>query len=289
MEYRLVAADGRTVWVHDHLLAFQSVGDLQILRGVMIDITARKRVEDEAARLRDQLAQTSRVTTLGELAAAIAHEINQPLCAIVSNAETTQDYLAGGSTDMAEVQDALKDSAADGRRASEIIRRIRTLLKTRRAEQAPFDVNDAIREVVALLSHRLMRDGVAAVLDFASNLPPVFGDRVQVQQVILNLMANAAEAVLGGPADRRRLTVGTARTREAVMVTVQDTGPGVSPDLRDRVFDAFFTTKSHGTGIGLSISRTIVEAHGGRIWADSAAAGGAAFHFTLPHAARLSP
>jgi signal transduction histidine kinase len=189
---------------------------------------------------------------------------------------------------VAEAQDTLEDIVADGRRASEIIRRIRSLLRTRRAEQAPFDVNDAIREVFALLNHRLMRDAVAAVTDFAADLPPVLGDRVQVQQVVLNLMMNAAEAVAGGPADRRRLTVSTARTDGTVTVSVRDTGPGISPDLRDRIFDAFFTTKSEGTGIGLSISRTIVEAHGGRIWAGVVAVDGAAFHFTLP-VASLSP
>jgi two-component system sensor kinase FixL len=248
----------------------------------MIDITSRKWAEDEAFRLREQLAKTSRLTTLGELAAAIAHEINQPLCAIISNAETMQDYLAGNTADLDEVRDALQDIVADGRRASEIIRRIRELLRTRRAEQAPFDVNDAVREVAALLNHRLTRDAVTAVTDFAAGLPPVLGDRVQVQQVVLNLIMNAAEAVAGGPADRRRMTVSTAHSERIVTVSVSDTGPGIGADLRDRIFDAFFTTKSEGTGVGLSISRTIVEAHGGRIWAEPAAGGGAAFHFTLP-------
>jgi C4-dicarboxylate-specific signal transduction histidine kinase len=282
MEYRLVAADGRTVWVHD-IVSVRSEGGLpNRLRGVMIDITERKRVENEASRLREQLAQTSRVATLGELAAAIAHEINQPLCAIVSNAETTQGYLDGDNADMSDVRDALEDIVADGRRASEIIRRIRSLLKTRRAEQAPFDVNDAIREVVALLKHRLMRDGVEAATDFAGEIPPVLGDRVQVQQVIFNLMMNAAEAIAGGRGNRRRVTVSTACGEGAVTMTVRDTGPGIGPDLLDRIFDSFFTTKSEGTGVGLSISRTIVEAHGGRIWAEPANGGGAAFRFTLP-------
>lgn len=289
IEYRMAAADGRTVWVHDLITARSDDGRPTVLHGVMIDITVRKRVEDEAARLREQLASTSRVATLGELAAAIAHEVNQPLCAIVSNAETLLDYIAGNTADVAEVQDALQDIVADGRRASEIIRRIRAVLRTRQAEQAPFDLNGAIHEVVRLLSHRLVRDGIAAATDFAGDLPPVFGDRVQVQQVIFNLMVNAAEAFAGCPVNRRRLTISTASDGGSVTVTVGDTGPGIGPECLDRVFDAFYTTKSEGTGVGLSISRRIAEAHGGRLWAESAIGGGAAFHFTLPTIARPIP
>jgi signal transduction histidine kinase len=282
VEYRLVAADGRTIWVRD-LFSVQSEGGVaKALRGVMIDITARKGAEDEVSRLREQLARASRLTTLGELAAAIAHEVNQPLCAIVSNAETTQGYLAEETADLGEVRDALQDIVADGRRASEIIRRIRTLLRTRQAERAPFGLTDAARDVAVLLRHQLTRDSITLTLDFAADLPPVLGDRVQVQQVILNLMLNAAEALQGSPADRRRLSISTAVTGDVATVSVQDSGPGISPELLDRVFDAFFTTKSDGTGIGLSISRTIIVAHGGRIWVESAAGGGAVFRFTLP-------
>jgi C4-dicarboxylate-specific signal transduction histidine kinase len=252
------------------------------VRGVMIDITARKGAEDEASRLRDQLARASRSTTLGELAAAIAHEINQPLCAIVSNAETAQGYLSDGHADLGEARDALKDIVADGRRAGEIIRRIRTLLRTRTPERAPFDLNDAAREVAALLRQQLSRDSVALTFDFAADLPPVVGDRLQVQEVVLNLIVNAAESVACGPADRRRVAVATARVGNVAVVSVRDRGPGVSPNLLDRVFDAFFTTKPEGTGVGLSISRTIVEAHGGRISVEPAPGGGAAFRFTLP-------
>jgi PAS domain S-box-containing protein len=286
MEYRLVAADGRTVWVHDLLAVRAEDGRPITLRGVMIDISARKRAEEEAAGLREQLAKMSRVTTLGELAAAIAHEINQPLCAIVSNAETVRGYLTGNTVDVAEVDETLQDIVADGRRASEIIRRIRSLLRTRRAEQTPFDINEAVREVLALLNHRLMRDPITVATDLAADLPPAVGDRVQVQQVVMNLMMNAAEAVAGGRPDRRRITVSTVDADGDIAITVQDTGPGITADLRDRVFEAFFTTKSEGTGIGLSISRTIVEAHGGRLWVAPAPGGGAAFHFTLRPVAR---
>jgi PAS domain S-box-containing protein len=282
VEYRLVAADGRTVWVHD-LLTVQSEGGVATsLRGVMIDITARKGAENEASLLREELARASRLTLLGELAAAIAHEVNQPLCAIVSNAETTQGYLAEETADLGEVRDALQDIVADGRRASEIIRRIRALLRTRQTERAPFGPADAVREVAVLLRQKMTRDSITLTLDLAADLPPALGDRVQVQQVILNLISNAAEALQASPADRRRLSVSAARTGDVVAVSVQDSGPGISPDLLDRVFDAFFTTKADGTGIGLSISRTIIVAHGGRIWAEPAAGGGAVFRFTLP-------
>jgi PAS domain S-box-containing protein len=280
-EYRLVAADGRTVWVHDLLSIRSEVGRPTTLRGVMIDITTRKQAEDEAASLREQLAKTSRVSSLGELTAAIAHEVNQPLCAIVSNAETLQSYLTGNTVDAAEVHETLQDIVADGRRASEIIRRIRSLLQTRTAEQVPFDVNDAVRDVVALLKRRLMRDAVAVATELADDLPPAAGDRVQVQQVVANLMVNAAEALAGGRSDRKQLKVSTARLDGAITISVQDNGPGIRAELRDRIFEAFFTTKSEGTGIGLAISRTIVEAHGGRLWVEPAPGGGSAFHFTL--------
>ena len=198
--------------------------------------------------------------------------------------------MAGNTADVAEVQEALQDIVADGRRASEIIRRIRALLRTRQAEQAPFDVNDAIREVVALLNHRLVRDGVAAATDFAADLPPVLGDRVQVQQVVAQPDDECGRG--------RRRRPGRPPTGDdfddraetgSITVSVRDTGPGIGPTCRDRIFDAFFTTKSEGTGVGLSISRTIVEAHGGRIWAEPAAGGGAAFHFTSATVAGPSP
>lgn len=284
VEYRLVAADGRTVWVHDLVTVRSDGRAARAVRGVMIDISARKRAEDEAARLRDQLTRAARVTTLGELAAAIAHEVNQPLCAIVSNAETAQGYLAEPTPDTGEVREALRDILADGRRASEIVRRIRALVRSRRPERVPFDLSEALREVAALLRHQLTRDGVSLSVDLAPDLTPVLGDRVQVQQVTLNLMVNAAEALAGCPADRRRLAVSAANGGREVTVSVRDSGPGISPDVLDRVFESFFSTKPDGTGIGLSISRTIIDAHGGRLWAEAAAGGGAAFHFTLPPA-----
>jgi PAS domain S-box-containing protein len=289
MEYRLVAADGKTIWVHDLITVQTEDGVPGTLRGVMIDITARKRAEEEASRLRDQLAYVARVTTLGELAVAIAHEVNQPLCAIVSNAETAQGYLAGRAVDMGEVRDALEDIVSDGRRASEIIGRIRAMLQKQQTHPAPFNLNDAIREVALLTRHRLTRDNVTLALRLAADLPPVVGDRVQIQQVIANLMVNAADAVAAEETGRRQVCVSTAWDWRVVTVCMQDTGPGINSDLQGRLFDAFFTTKSGGTGIGLSISRTIVEAHGGRIWVDSAVGGGADFRFTLPLVVGPSP
>lgn len=288
-EYRLVAASGATVWVHDLVTVSPEGRRPTTIRGVMIDITSRKCAEAEALRLRDQLARTTRLTTLGELAAAIAHEVNQPLCAIVSNAETTQGYLTRGDASAAELQEVLRDIVADGRRASEVIRRIRSMFQKGRREDAPFDLNEAIREVAMLIRHQLTRDSIALTLDLAADLPPVVGDLVQVQQVVLNLALNAVEAVGGESPDRRRVSVATARTGDAIATAVRDLGPGIDPNDLDQIFDAFFTTKAHGTGIGLSISRTIVVAHGGRIWAESTPGQGAAIHFTLPFVAGPTP
>jgi PAS domain S-box-containing protein len=281
-EYRLVAADGRTVWVHNMVAVRAEEGVPTEVHGVIIDVTARKAAEAEATRLRDLLTRATRMTTLGELAAAIAHEVNQPLCAIVSNAETAQSLLAGGLPDVSEAQDALRDIVIDGRRASETVGRIRSMIRGRPPEPAPFDVAAAAREVAALLRHQLTRDSVTLTLDLSADLPPVLGDRVQVQEVILNLLLNAADALATGPADRRRVVLSAARAGDEATVAVRDTGPGVGPDVADRVFDSFFTTKPGGTGIGLSISRKIVEALGGRLWVEPAPGGGAAFTFTLP-------
>jgi PAS domain S-box-containing protein len=290
LEYRMVSAGGNEVWIHDLVTVPRADGGPPALRGVMIDVTARKSAEEEAQRLRDQLARVARVTTMGELAAAIAHEINQPLCAIVSNAQAAQRLLAGAAADLGEVREALQDIVADGRRASMVIGRIRTLLQKRPPEHAPLDLNEATREVVALVQHQLARQGITLSLDLAADLPPVVGDRVQLQQVVLNLMVNAVEALGHVTAGPRELSLRSARTdRERVAVSVRDSGPGIAPGQVERVFDAFFTTKPGGMGIGLAISRSILETHGGRIWADPDAGGGAAFHFTLPVAQEPPP
>jgi signal transduction histidine kinase len=255
---------------------------LRLVGEIFANALARKRAEEETQRLREQLARVARLTTMGELAAAIAHEINQPLCAIVSNAQATQRFLAAGATDVGEVREILQDIVADSRRASEVIGRIRTLLQKGESQRTPLDLNDAIREVVALMQHQLTRKGIALSLNLAPRLPLVLGDRVQLQQVVLNLMVNAIDAldqVAAGPRELSLLSAPTAG--EKVAVSVRDSGPGIPAEQLERVFDSLFTTKPGGIGIGLTISRSIIQAHDGRIWADPKT-GGATFHFTLP-------
>jgi signal transduction histidine kinase len=258
---------------------------LRLLGDVFANAVARERAEEDTQRLRDQLARAARVTTMGQLAAAIAHEINQPLCAIVSNAQAGQRLVVGGAANVEEVRETLQDIAADGRRAAEVIGRIRTMLEGRQPERARFDLNHAIGEVAALLHHQLTRKGVSLSLALLAGLPPVHGDRVQLQQVVLNLLVNATDALAqceGGP---RELVVESARSAgDMVLVSVKDCGPGIGSEDAERIFDAFFSTKAGGMGIGLTVCRSIVAAHGGKIWAEPNAGRGAVFHFAVPAA-----
>jgi signal transduction histidine kinase len=263
---------------------------LRLVGEIFANAMARKRAEANIQRLHDQLARVARVTTMGELAAAIAHEVNQPLCAIISNAQAGQRLLAGGAADAEEVRAALQDIAADGRRASEVIARIRILLEGRQPKRAPFSLNEAIGEVAALLHHQLTRKGVSLRPALAAGLPPVHGDRVQLQQVVLNLMVNAIDAL--GPCEGlpREIAVESTRSvQDMVLVSVKDSGPGIRSEDGERIFEAFFSTKTGGMGIGLAVCRSIVEAHGGRIWAELGGGPGAVFHFTVPAAKEPRP
>jgi PAS domain S-box-containing protein len=285
MEYRLRRFDGEYRWILDSgTPRFESDGTFEGYIGSGLDITERKEAEEEAHRLRDQLAHVGRVTTMGELAAAIAHEINQPLCAIVTNAQAAQRLLNRETPDTSELSETLKDIVAGGQRASEVIGRIRTLLQKRHPEKAQLDINDAIREVVALLRHELSRKGISLSFDLASDVPAVLGDRVQLQQVVLNLVVNAMEAMTQHLGPMQLGIYSTRKGEDTVGVSVCDSGPGVAPEQVEQIFDPFFTTKAGGMGIGLAICRSIVEAHGGRIWAHRKAGRGMALHITLPSA-----
>jgi signal transduction histidine kinase len=256
---------------------------LRLVADVFANALARKRREEQMHQLRDQLARVGRVTMMGELAAAIAHEINQPLCAIVSNAQAAQRLLGGETAADAELCEVLADIAADGERASAVIARTRGLLQKRQPVRAALDLNDAIREVVALVRHQLMRKEIALRLELAADLAPALGDRVQLQQVTLNLLLNAAEALDHAPAGRREVCLCSSRAAGGgALVTVRDSGPGLTPEEVERVFEPLYTTKPGGMGVGLAISRSILDAHGGRIWAEPNPGGGAAFHFCLP-------
>jgi C4-dicarboxylate-specific signal transduction histidine kinase len=233
-----------------------------------------------------ELAHVTRVTTMGELAASIAHEVNQPISAVVLNGNACLRWLARvkeESDEIGEVRETLQRIIRDGSRAGEIISRIRALFKKTESAKAPLDLNETIREVVVLARSEMNKQEVMLRLELPSDLPKVVGDRVQLQQVVLNLILNAIDAMATVEGRNRDLTIQTRPCDgRKVIVTVRDTGIGLGPESTDQVFKAFHTTKAGGLGMGLSISRSIVENHSGRLWATGHNGPGASFHFTLP-------
>lgn len=259
------------------------VQNLKLVAEIFANALARKRAEEKETRLRDQLVLASRVSLMGELAASIAHEVNQPLCAIISNSQTARRMLAGSEFNLAEIGEALEDIIRDGQRASTVITRIRGLFKKASVERGAIDLNELIREVINLTRWEMNRRGISLKLDLAEKLPSVQGDRVQLQQVILNLMTNGADAMDDLARERRELVILSAEDRSGnVVVSVKDCGVGIDARHRERLFDSFFTTKPGGMGMGLAICKSITEAHGGTIWACPNADGGTTFQFTLP-------
>jgi len=254
------------------------------------DIEDLKRAEEELRRqeahLREaqaELAHANRVTTAGQLAASIGHEVAQPVAAAVTNANAALRWLAAEPPDLEEVRQALERILRDGRRASDIIGRIRAFVRKEPPRQDRFDLNAMIVEVIALTRAELRRNGVSPRTRLAAGLPPVAGDRVLLQQVLLNLILNAVDAMSGAEEETRDLLISTEQDEAGgALVAVRDSGPGLSPESLGRLFDAFYTTKTAGMGMGLSICRSIVEAHGGQVWAGPNEPRGAAFQFTLP-------
>jgi PAS domain S-box-containing protein len=248
-----------------------------------VNITARKVAELEAEGVRRDLAHATRVMLMGELTASLAHELNQPLTAIVSNAQAGERFLAGKSPSLQDVREILADVVADATRAGEVIRQIRGLVKKGEVEFAPLDLNGIIQEVVVLARTDAIVRKVAVVLELASSLPPVHGDKTQLQQVLLNLILNGLEAMEASGADERTLVIRTVCEDAAtVRVGVQDFGPGIPPERQTRIFEPFYTTKATGMGMGLSVTRSIVGTHGGTIWAENNPERGATFWFSLP-------
>jgi signal transduction histidine kinase len=259
----------------------ESVAEGKLLVGV-IDISARVRAQDMLRRLQAEYAHAARVSVLGELAASIAHEVNQPLAAIATNAAAGLRWLDRAEPDIAEVRALTRSIIADAERAAGIIARVREMAGHRTPERTPLSINGVVEEAISFLRHELQGHGVETLFDLAAGLPPVVADRVQIQQVVVNLAVNAAQAM--GGAARRRLAVRSLLEGGQVVISVEDTGPGLAEDMLARVFENFFTTKTSGMGMGLPICRSIVEAHGGAIEARNLQAGGAAFRFTLPAA-----
>jgi C4-dicarboxylate-specific signal transduction histidine kinase len=247
------------------------------------DITERKHAEEALQQTRAELAHVTRVMTMGEMAASIAHEVNQPLAAVVTNGSACLRWLGGQTPNLEEARGAVGRIIRDANRAGEVIRRIRALLKKAGPERTPLDLNEIIGDVAALAQGEVRRNQGVLRTELAAGLPRVVGDRVQLQQVILNLIMNGVEAMAAVQDRSRELVVRTQRGESGgVLVAVQDSGTGLDAENVNRLFDAFFTTKTQGMGMGLSISRSIVEAHGGRLWATANAGHGATFRFTLP-------
>jgi two-component system sensor kinase FixL len=247
----------------------------------VVDVTERRNVERATARQRDEVAHLSRVAMLGELSGSLAHELNQPLMGILSNAQAAQRFLAADDVNLDEVREILDDIVADDRRAGEVIRRLRALLKRGEVQHAPLDIGNVVDDVLRLTRNDLMNRDVAASAELAPDLPTVLGDRIQLQQVLLNLVINACEAMAGVPGTPLVHIRARCADGAGVEVSVSDRGGGIPPGDLERIFEPFVTTKEHGTGLGLSICRTIIAAHGGRLWAENDGAG-ATFRFTVP-------
>jgi PAS domain S-box-containing protein len=254
------------------------------------DITDRKRAEEKLRaseqRLLDaqmELARITRVTTLGELTASIAHEVNQPLAAVVNAAAACRRWLDGGTPNLDEARSAVDWIIKEGNRASEVIRRVRALANKTDIEKVPLDIDDVVREAIALVQRELISHQVSLRMELAPAAPKILGERVPLQQVIINLVMNSIEAMQSVMDRPRDLVIRSQQDQShRVLVTVTDSGVGISAENADRLFNAFFTTKSSGMGMGLSICRSIIEAHGGRLWTTANVPHGAMFQFTLP-------
>jgi PAS domain S-box-containing protein len=311
LEKRYLRKDGRVLWVDVSSVFVPATGSNSgFFSVVIIDITKRKQAEEELHQkeislheAQNELAHVSRVTTMGQLAASIAHEVNQPLAGMLTNAKASLRWLARDSPNPAEASEAIQRIIRDGTRAGDVISRMRALFKKAPAAKEPVDVNQVIQEVLVLTQTELQTHRVSLQTQFANDLPIVLGDRIQLQQVILNLVLNATEAMSGVPEAPRELCVSSQEITKipghadketkagnaligpestSVLIAVRDSGPGLDATESERVFETFYTTKSHGMGMGLAISRSIVEAHHGCLWVTANAPRGAVFQFTLP-------
>jgi C4-dicarboxylate-specific signal transduction histidine kinase len=259
------------------------IRQLHLLAEVFANALSRKQGELEAQRLRQDLTHIGRVSALGELTASLAHELNQPLTAILNNAQVAQRLLKADVVALEEIGEILKDIVADNKRASDVIHRLRGLLKKGDLEFVPLDLSEIVGEVAVLVRSDAVLRNVSMSLELAPDLPKVRGDRVQLQQVVLNLVLNGLDAMRESSTGVRTLVLRTARDgTAAVLVAVQDSGIGIDETKVDRMFHPLYTTKPEGLGMGLAIARTIVDAHGGRLWAANNVHGGATFKFTLP-------
>ena len=281
--YRLLLPDGSVKHVHATAHAATDASGGTEFVGAVTDVTARKRAEEELHEAQAGLAHVTRVTALGELAASIAHEVNQPLAAVVTNAAACLRWLDRETPNLDEARGTVRSIIKDGSRAGEVIQRVRALVNKTAGQKAPLHLNEVVDEVITLVQHELFSHRVLLRLELAPALPLVLADRIQLQQVILNLVVNGIEAMQAVTDRPRELVIQTHQDEtHQILLTVKDCGIGIAADNADRLFDAFFTTKSSGMGMGLSICRSIVDAHGGRLSASGNVGPGATFQFTLP-------
>jgi PAS domain S-box-containing protein len=286
MEFRILLPGGTVKHIRTvgHPVLNAS-GDLVQFMGSATDITDRKRAEEERERLRQaraDLARVNRVTTMGELTASLAHEVNQPIAAALTNANTCLRWLTRDHPDLNEAREAASRIVKDATRAADIISRVRLFYKKGTPQRELVDVNEVIREMIVLLRSEATRHNISVRTELSAELPQVTGDRVQLQQVMMNLMINSVDAMKDVEGTRELAIKSQQAENEQVLVSVSDTGVGLPPQQADQIFKAFFTTKPHGTGMGLSISRSIVESHDGRLWAAENSPRGTSFYFTLP-------
>jgi len=287
LEKRYRHKDGTIIWADVNASMVPATNSTPAFLAIMVvDITARRHAEDALRVAQSELAHVSRLTTMGGFAASIAHEVNQPLMAVVTNADTCLRWLAQDLPDLDEARQAAERTVNAGHRAADIIKTIRALARKSTAEMTRFDINSAITDILTLARGELQRHDILLETDFSAGVQPIMGDRVQLQQVILNLIRNGVEAMSTVTLRRRVLQVSSQiDERGDVVIAVTDTGTGLDPTKKERIFDAFFTTKPEGMGLGLSICRSIVETHGGRLWASPNLTQGSTFQFTVPAAA----
>ena len=284
-EYRAVLPDGQVRWIAGRgQVEFNGDGQPTRMRGVAVDITKRKQAEEQAARHRNEMAHLARVFTLGELSGSLAHELSLPLTAILSNAQAAQRVLAHGGADLAEIQEILNEIVSEDKRAGEVIRRLRLWLKKGEVRQHSLRINEVVEDVLKLIHSDLVNQHVTVDIELARTLPTVTGDPIQLQQVLLNLVVNACDAMADCNTQERRLLIrtGIGNGNGAVIVSVIDGGGSIPEEKMEQIFESFFTTKEQGMGLGLSVCRTIIAAHRGKLWATNNADRGATFHFSLP-------